>query len=509
MFSSNSRMWRRAVGRLAAGILFTLPLYVQAAPAWNNVFSFGGAGTDIGQAVKTDSENETYVTGAFSETAYFQQARPGTKHLTSAGGTDVFLAKYDRNSNLSWVISAGGSEDDQGFDIAFDASRNVYLTGTFTDSATFHGTSGSAKTVTGNAQTIFLAKYNPSGVLLWVQTGVADFGGSNNGYGVAIYSASGSVYVTGMGQGDIAFSASDGTTHTVPGVGTWHMYLAKYDTAGHFKWGQTNEASPNTVAHKVALDGQGSPYVVGWMEGQAIFHSNNGHDLTVNGFSQPVQSFPDYPGDAYVAKYDVNGNAKWVNHVGGYKGVGTEIATSRDGKVTITGFVGNIADSPEQASTIVTSQPGGKNINLGGGIFTVPFNRDVFVATFNQAGVLLNARRFGGTLDDGGSGLAYDNQNNLLLAGIFSDTINIDGHVYSRIEPTSLCVAKFAGSDPTRLDWVRTAGGPGVSGLENDPRLEWHDGQILVTGTYETVARFDHIRLIGLGDWDGFVGALK
>lgn len=508
MFSSLSRTLRQAVGCLAGGMILILPLQSQAAPAWS-AMSFGGAGTDIGQAIKTDSSNETYVTGAFSETAYFHGSRPGNKSLTSAGGQDVFLAKYDSTGNLSWVVSGGGAGDDQGFDIAFDAARNVYLTGTFTDSATFYGRSGSQKTVTGNAQTIFLAKYNSAGVLQWVQTGVSDIGESNNGYGVAVDSASGSVYVTGMGQEDIAFSASDGTTHTVPGVGTWHMYLVKYDTAGHFKWGETNEASPNTVAHKVALDDQANPYVVGWMEGQAIFHSADGHDLTINGFSQPVQSYPDYPGDAYVAKYDSNGNAKWVNHIGGYKGVGTEIATSRDGKITITGFIGNIADSAQQASTIVTSQPGGKNINLGGGIFTVPFNRDVFVATYNRSGVLLYARRFGGTLDDGGSGLAYDSQNNLYLAAIFSDSINIDGDVFSRTEPTSLLVAKFAGSDTHHLDWVRTAGGPGVSDLENDPRIEWHNGQVLVVGTYETVARFDHIRLIGLGDWDGFIATLQ
>jgi hypothetical protein len=177
--------------------------------------------------------------------------------------------------------------------------------------------------------------------------------------------------------------------------------------------------------------------------------------------------------------------------------------------VTITGFIGNIADSPAQASTIVTSQPGGKNINLGGGIFTVPFNRDVFVATYNTAGVLLHAKRFGGTLDDGGSGLAYDNQNNLLLAGTFIDAINFDGHEFTRPEPSSLFVAKFTGSDPGKLLWVRTAGGPGVSDLENASRIEWHDGQTLVVGTYETVARFDHIRLIGVGGWDGFIGALK
>ena len=105
----------------------------------------------------------------------------------------------------------------------------------------------------------------------------------------------------------------------------------------------------------------------------------------MDGFSEPVQSFPDYPGDAFVVKYDENGNVKWVNHVGGYKAIAIDIATSHDGKVSITGFIGNIANShPPQAATIVTSQPGGKNINLGGGMFTNPYNKDVFFATYDE-----------------------------------------------------------------------------------------------------------------------------
>ncbi len=505
-------------------------------PAWTAAASFGGSGSDIGQAVKVDRDGNEYVTGAFSAAAHFpletngdgRSGRLGISGMTlsSEGGTDIFLAKYDRSGKLKWLIQSGGPEDDEGFDIAFDETRNVYVTGVFTDSATIGGMNGTEKSVSGVGQTIFLAKYLPTGELAWVQTGTVEFDSSNNGYGVAVEPKKGSVYVTGVSQGDTTFSSSDGTTHTVAGAGTWHMFLVKFDTAGNFHWGQTNEASPNTVAHKVAVDAYDNVYATGWMEGQTTFNSNDGNDLTVVGFSQPVQTYPDYPGDAYVVKYDSNGNVKWVNHVGGYKGIGTDIAVSHDGHVSITGIVGNINGQPSQAETIVTSQPGGRSINLGGGIFTEPFNSDVFIATFNTAGVLLDARRFGGAMDDGGSGIAYDRHGNLVVAGIFQDRINIDGRVLTGKDTYSLFVAKFSpkkngdGGHRTdfgeqhsfsgfRLDWAKEADGPGVDGFENDPRigLTTH-GDVLVTGAYEPTARFDAVRLNSAGLEDGFLASL-
>jgi hypothetical protein len=80
--------------------------------------------------------------------------------------------------------------------------------------------------------------------------------------------------------------------------------------------------------------------------------------------SQPVQSFPDFPDDAFIVKYDAEGNAKWVNLIGGYKGIATDIAISDHGEISIAGFIGNIAGTPSQAETIATSQSGGKNISV-------------------------------------------------------------------------------------------------------------------------------------------------
>ena len=156
------------------------------------------------------------------------------KALTSAGNADIVLAKYDRSGKLKWLTQAGGSGEDIGSDLALDAAGNVYVTGSVTDSATFHGTNNTNESVAGQGLTIFLAKYKPSGVLAWVQTGTVSFG-TNQGYGVAVEPGTGSVYLTGISQGETAFSSSNGTTRFVSGPGTWHMILAKYDTAGNFQ----------------------------------------------------------------------------------------------------------------------------------------------------------------------------------------------------------------------------------------------------------------------------------
>ena len=523
LFARRTALWKdlrhaAAMVCFAGGMLLNIPAFGHSSPDWSLAYRFGGAGADIGQAVKVDRDGNSYVTGAFSAAGHFpSQPVSAGKSLTSEGGTDSFLAKYGPSGNLKWLIQMGGPGDDEGFDVGFDAARNVYVAGVFTDSATFQGINGSGRTVTGTGQTIFLAKYTPSGVLSWVQTGTA-FNASNNGYGVAVEPVTGSVYVTGVSQGDTTFSSSNGAVHTVSGGPFWHMFLVKYNVAGNFQWGVTNAAAPNSVGHKVAVDADNNAYVTGWMEGQTVFHSNDGRDLAEDGFSGPVQTFPDFPGDAFVVKYDENGNLQWVNHIGGYKAIGTDIATSRDGRVSITGFVGNIGDSPSQAATIVTSQPGASNINLGGGQLTQPYNKDVFFATYDENGVLLAAQRFGGTQDEGGSGIAYDRHGNLILAGIFQGTIAIEGVTLTGKDPYNLFIAKFsreeascvAGFADHRPDWVTEADGPFSGDFENNPRIGLtNQGDVMVTGSYQPAAQFGSLKLGSAGLKDGFLALLN
>jgi hypothetical protein len=515
-----------AIGRILYGnlkwalVLFFLTggqVHAQSAPTWTRAVSFGGSGSDSGSAVKVDTQGNRYVTGGFSSKSKF-----GDRVLDSAGGTDIFLAKFGRSGELRWLLQAGGPGDDVGNDIAFDVEQNIYVAGSFTDSATFRSVRGPARTVTGVGETIFLAKYDPSGQLAWVQTGTVSFIADNEGFGVAIEPVTGTVFITGRTQGDTTFSSSDGTEHTVPGVGTWHMYLVKYDINGNFQWGQSNEASPNCIPRKVAVDAHNSAYVTGWLEGTTTFHSNDGHDLTITGLSKPVQTFPDFPDDAFIVKYDAEGNAKWGNLIGGYKGIGTDIAVSRDGQISITGFIGNLGGgTPSQVETIATSQPGGTNINLGGGQLTNPYNKDAFLVTYDSAGVLLNARRFGGMQDDGGSGIAYDHEDNLYVAGVFQGTINVEGQTLTGEKPFNLFVLKFRGrsreeqrksaaSAAGGLAWVKKADGPGQVQFESNPRMGvTARGTVLVAGVYRNIAVFDAITLHSAGEEDIFLAQLN
>jgi hypothetical protein len=181
-------------------------------------------------------------------------------------------------------------------------------------------------------------------------------------------------------------------------------------------------------------------------------------------------------------------------------------------------LIGNIADSPSQSATIVTSQPGANNINLGGGQLTQPYNKDVFFATYDEDGVLLEAQRFGGAQDDGGSGIAYDRHGNLILAGIFQGTIAIHGSTLTGKDPYNLFIAKFshdevscvAGSADHGLDWAAEADGPFSGDFENNPRIGLtKQGDVMVTGSYQPTAQFGSLHLGSTGSEDGFVAFLN
>jgi hypothetical protein len=278
------------------------------------------------------------------------------------------------------------------------------------------------------------------------------------------------------------------------------MYLAKYDTAGNFQWGQTNAASPNSLTNGIAVDAKDNAYVTGWLEDTTTFSSNDGKDITVTGFS-PAQTTSDFPDDAFLVKYDCNGNVKWVNHIGGYKGIGSAVAVSPSGEVSMVGFIGNINfGSPGEAETIATSQPPGTNTNLGGGDFTNPYNQDGFIASYNAAGVLERASRHGGSKQQVATGVAYDLRGNLYVTGVFQGMTS---------QP-NLFVRKYSGSS---VLWTKTAADAGLFSSNNataispavsvDPK-----GRVFVTGGYQGTASFGGMKLHSVGSSDIFVAEL-
>ena len=256
------------------------------------------------------------------------------------------------------------------------------------------------------------------------------------------------------------------------------------------------------------MDSSGNAYVTGWFESSVTFHSVDGKDVTITGLSGPVQTAPDYPDDAFVVKYDSHGNVKWVNDIGGYLAQRKAIAVSPKGKVSITGLLGSINGTPTQATTIVTSQPGGANVNLGGGQLTSPYNKDVVIATYNSSGVLLSATRLGGSQDDAGGGIAYDSQENLYVAGVFQGGLDIQDHSLVGTKPYNLFLLKEVPSG--WVAWAKRADGAGTNAFADSPRIAVEsEDTVLVIGSFQNTATFGGLTLNNAGLEDIYLAELK
>jgi sugar lactone lactonase YvrE len=460
-------------------------------PSWVQAFGSSGTGNNIGYSVKVGLDHNLYVTGQFSSTADF-----GGTRIASVGGLDIFVAKYSPSGALLWLAQAGGTRDDMGLGLDKDWDGNVYVTGRIQGNATFHSAAPNSNTVTvaSTELAIFIAKYTSLGDLQWVQTGTINCSGCFNwGQAIAVNGATGSVYITGISQTDTTFSSADGTSHVVSGNGNWHTVLAKYDTSGIFQWGETNSASPNSAGEGITVDAADNAYVTGWFEDTCTWFSANGQDITLTGFS-PAHSDNNYPDDTYLAKYDKNGNAMWVNHIGGYKANPNSVAVGPSGEVTLVGLIGNINyGSSGEAHTIATSQPPGANFDLGGGVFTNPYNTDEVIATYNSAGELIRALRRGGSDNESANGVAYDSRSDVYVTS--AAQVNSQPQLF---------VDAYAGAN---LLWEANAtiGQGSVS-----PAL-YVDvyGSVFVTGGYSGTATFGDIMLNGSGTSEVFVSQLQ
>jgi hypothetical protein len=93
-------------------------------PIWSA--AYGGPADQIAYGVATDPQGNIILAGAFQGTLAFRAIS-----LTSAGGTDVFVAKIDPSGNPLWAEAFGDPADQAAYGVAADDESNVIATGGF------------------------------------------------------------------------------------------------------------------------------------------------------------------------------------------------------------------------------------------------------------------------------------------------------------------------------------------------------------------------------------------
>lgn len=170
--------------------------------------------SEAGTTLAVTAAGDVYVAGMFRRVARFGEAQ-----LVSAGMEDIFIAKYHADGTQAWLKRAGGSSQDVVRDAATDADGNLYLTGYFQNEAMFDNVQLRA----GEYTNFYIAKYSPSGALLWLKDGRQT--GSASGQAIAVHDDV--IVVAGNFAGSLSLRG-----HDVTASSETNAFLATFSSSG-------------------------------------------------------------------------------------------------------------------------------------------------------------------------------------------------------------------------------------------------------------------------------------
>jgi len=429
-----------------AELLFSPPRFDWVQSMWGR-----GPGVVSCYAVAVDSRGNVYVTGAFWDTAEF-----GSASVTSRGEADIWIAKYSSQRTLIWVRSAGGLSKDNALGVAVDRAGNVYISGYFNGTATFaHTDLTSAGKKDG-----FIAKYSPSGELLWV--GQSDLLEENKKRSIGVDDLGG-CFVTGRFEGTAGFGSTNLTS-----TGKEDFFLARYETDGTAAWAVQGGGAQDDGGISLALDPAGNCYVTGSIE-------------ATTKFSDVVLTGKKHYRYLMVAKYSKSGTLLWLRQGEPIqiRHSGEGITVDRNGNVYVVGIAG-YGENPK---------------------------RTLSVTKFNTSGSRQWQQEVLGSFAGGNYHIASDEAGNCSVMCALKGTATFGNTTVTSTAPGDVYIANF--NPLGSLRWIQKTEGAGravagwIQSIAMGPA-----GEIYVCGDLSGTEQFGPHRLTSRGKTDTFVAKL-
>ena len=283
------------------------------------VYNFGGAKStdnskstgfsnvdDMFTDIAVQSNGEIVSVGNMgSFTGYeFDVGNPGNIHIENVGFDNVgIIATYDNNMSGNWGGNLSNGSGASGFlCVETDNLDNVicggFYEGVNTDFDINGGGFNSVNSTPGSNGGGFIAKYDPSGNILWS----AGFGNINDKVTDVAVNSNNEIVAVGYFSSNGSFDPIAGGFADMTSVGNKDAFLCKYDANGnnlwYFQFGNILEDQINSVT----IDANDDIYVTGTFSGLVNF---GGPSFVSQGGT-----------DVFVAKYSNAGNLLWIKTYG-------------------------------------------------------------------------------------------------------------------------------------------------------------------------------------------------
>ena len=243
--------------------------------------------------VLSDNDANIIIVGSFTGTANFD-VKNNTHPMLSAGDDDGFIAKYDTGLNFIYADKIGGAGDDAIDNVALNSEGFMVVTGTFSTGGCDFDPSGNTWIASGygNQYNSFLGWYEVlNGALLTVDT----FDNTTLLFSAITADNQGNVYATGGFSGSLDIDPGAVVT-TITAVGNYDAELAAFNYEGALLWHDEVGGPQNEIPQVLKFDGTNLAWAMDF-GGQVDFDPGPG-----------IQTFTSLSTDAFVGRYDVNGN---------------------------------------------------------------------------------------------------------------------------------------------------------------------------------------------------------
>lgn len=267
-------------------LIILLFLFIQegrgTAQTWDWSTSLGGTATDALTAMEIGEDGNLFVAGSYQDEIAF-----GSTNLASIGEGDVFLAQLSESGNVEWAISGGSESNDNSLALTLDADGNILWLGQYWVRA-FFGTDSIDSGM--NSKAYFLAKYTPSGELLWLRN---IRGTSTKVVADVSVDEANDIYLTGYFSDSLFLEEA-----ALEAEGGEDAFLWKLNASGEVLWGTRYGNSGRIRPVKMESTPSGEVVIAGDIEGSVTFGEDELNSVTT-----------DF--DVFVAKIDGAGVPIW------------------------------------------------------------------------------------------------------------------------------------------------------------------------------------------------------